>query len=223
LRELWYPPSASTRNSFSRYGKKVDELFDRLRRSHSLDFLNAQLCPEWESLSKNTDPKPTLQFWLPKDYRQLREGFYFCNSLIQVMEDVYLELNLEQERENPDNRGWMNLFRHWAWSGMFRATWAVCSGTYGARFETFCRRYLKLERGTVRIGNSIAENYRAAENLTFLEKQRIEDAVNSTKLHNYTIWPIEVEWNDPRDQEAKLGFPVGFALTFKEELVYFRV
>ncbi len=75
------------------------------------------------------------------------KSFYLCNSLIQLMEDVYLDLHLEQEYRHPDNRGWMNLFRHWASADTFRQAWAVSAPTFGSRFQEFCRRRLNLTLG----------------------------------------------------------------------------
>ena len=63
------------------------------------------------------------------------------------MQSVYLDLNLEEEHDHPDNRGWMNLFKHWSWATMLRATYAICCSTFGARFQTFCARRLELEPG----------------------------------------------------------------------------
>ena len=45
------------------------------------------------------------------------------------MQSVYLDLNLEEEHDHPDNRGWMNLFKHWSWATMLRATYAICCST----------------------------------------------------------------------------------------------
>jgi hypothetical protein len=61
------------------------------------------------------------------------------------MENVYLDLNLEFEHDHPDNRGWMNLFMHWAWAGIFQATWAISACTYGAKFQKFCAARLGLD------------------------------------------------------------------------------
>ena len=41
------------------------------------------------------------------------------------MEDVFLDFELDEYYDHIDNRGWMNLFQHWAWSGMLCATWAM--------------------------------------------------------------------------------------------------
>ena len=45
-------------------------------------------------------PAPT-QLWLPTNPDQLRSGFYFCNSLIQLMESVYLDLRLDAGARSP--------------------------------------------------------------------------------------------------------------------------
>ena len=92
-----------------------------------------------------------------------RAGFYFCVNLLQLMQSVYIDLNLEEEHDHPDNRGWMNLFKHWSWATMLRATYAICCSTFGARFQTFCARRLDLEPGrppvslklaTIEVGHS---------------------------------------------------------------------
>ena len=72
---------------------------------------------------------------LPTSAREARAGFYFCINLLELMQSVYLDLNLEEEHDHPDNRGWMNLFKHWSWATMLRATYAICCSTFGARFR----------------------------------------------------------------------------------------
>ena len=58
------------------------------------------------------------------------------------MEDVYLEFALDEHYDHIDNRGWMNLFQHWAWSGMLGATFAITGSNYDPRFQRFCLRRL---------------------------------------------------------------------------------
>ncbi len=52
---------------------------------------------------------------------------------------------------HPDNRGWINLFKHWAWSRMFRVAWTISAANSGARFQNFCQRVLGLEVGRVKV------------------------------------------------------------------------
>jgi hypothetical protein len=67
--------------------------------------------------------------------------------MCDLFEAVYVDLHLEQEFDHPDNRGWMNFFRHWSSAPMFRVTWAIGAGNYGARFRSFCARHLNLTLG----------------------------------------------------------------------------
>ncbi|MBI1815037.1 MAG: patatin-like phospholipase family protein [Deltaproteobacteria bacterium] len=147
LHQNWYPPSSPGTALFTKHTAKFDVLIERLRQDPTLQFLDAQIYPQWDVLTR-ADARP-IQLWLPTTYDELRNGFYFCCELIQLMEDAYLELCLDSEYAHPDNRGWMNLFKHWAWSGMLRTTWAMCASTYGARFQTFCDRRLDLGIGEV--------------------------------------------------------------------------
>lgn len=177
LSEQWYPPSAAGRAAFSRHGQELEKIYDRMRLDGNLRFLDAQIYPEWMKLSHRLEQgllQPRLTM-LPLTEDQLRAGFYLCNTLIQLMENVYVDLRLEEEHAHPDNRGWMNLFRHWSWSGMFRVTWAVCVATYGARFQQFCRRHLSLESGTLTLARPAAvgeDNWEACINFLELEHVR---------------------------------------------------
>lgn len=83
--------------------------------------------------------------WLPKNPLSVRKGFYLCSRMLQLMEDVYTDLNLEEEWDHPDNRGWINQFRFWSQSSMFKITWAMTASTYGARFRDFCERLFDMQ------------------------------------------------------------------------------
>ncbi len=154
LRQHWYPPSRFVQASFTKHTATYSGLLERMRTNKDLEFLDAQIYPEWPSLIGTKLEKQRAAIWLPAKASEKRAGFYFCNELIQLMEDAYLDLNLEADFDHPDNRGWMNLFRHWSWSGMFCATWAISAGIYGARFQNFCGRHLDLHPGKVGIRNS---------------------------------------------------------------------
>lgn len=147
LSERWFAPS-SVGQSFSRHGDTVTRIFERLRSDQNLKFMDAQIYPEWPYMSDSVSDRPQPKMKLPDSYSELRAGFYLCNQMIQLMENVYHDLDLEADYEHPDNRGWINLFRHWSWSGMFRAVWAVSASSYGARFQTFCRERLDLRTAT---------------------------------------------------------------------------
>ncbi len=71
--------------------------------------------------------------------------FYFCNEIIQLMENVHLDLKLDDTWDDPDNAGWKDLFLKCSRSATFRIVWEKSSSTYGKRFHYFCRRKLNLE------------------------------------------------------------------------------
>jgi hypothetical protein len=70
--------------------------------------------------------------------------FYFCNQIIQLMENVHLDLKLDDTWDDPDNAGWKDLFLRCSRSGTFRIVWDKSCSTYGKRFHYFCRRKLNL-------------------------------------------------------------------------------
>lgn len=176
LSEQWYPPSRAGRDAFSKHGAELEKIYDRMRLDGNLRFLDSQIYPEWVRLSKRVEqaPRQGPRTMFPLTQDELRAGFYLCNTLIQLMENVYTDLRLEETHAHPDNRGWMNLFRHWSWSGMFRVTWSVCVATYGARFQQFCRRQLGLESGELVLADPVevgAPHWE--ERINFLEQEHV--------------------------------------------------
>lgn len=150
LGERWLSPSRSARAGFTRLAETLAGLLERLRTDDDLRFLDAQFYPEWHRLLAGVDEEvPADTLWLPDSAAERSQGFYFCSALIQLMENVYIDLALDETWDDPDNRGWTNLFRHWSWSGMLRATWAITAATYGQRFQTFCADRLGLNLGYV--------------------------------------------------------------------------
>ena len=53
---------------------------------------------------------------------------------IQLMEDAYFSLRLDQFANARDNRGWMNLFRQWAHSATFQAHFQKLQTVYSSDF-----------------------------------------------------------------------------------------
>ncbi len=239
LRERWYPSSRASLVAFSHHGERLEKLFERLRTSDDLAFLDAQFYPEWQSLETGV-PSVRPPSWLPRDdERQLRQGFYFCGSLIQLMENVYLDLRLQEEYDHPDNRGWMNLFKHWSWSGMFQATWAVTAVTYGHRFQDFCQVHLGLEAlgkvsvhpvllgdpGTALTRGAFLEAVKESPQLNFYEREIIRDFLRQTGNAVDQVWEIRVRLEDPLSEGEKqeFYFGCGFALAHDGHLVCFRI
>lgn len=155
LAQEWHPPSVATAESFTKHTRNIVALYDELRENKHLAFLSEYIYPEWRVLFNEggfaMDTDKPLRAQLPKTPEQLRAGFYICNSAFQLFEDAYVDLHLEEEFDHPDNRGWMNLFKHWSWAPILRVTWTMCAGNYGARFQRFCEQHLGLSIGDTEV------------------------------------------------------------------------
>src|SRR5262245_36461448 len=151
LQHRWYPPSPATRESFARHAERLRQIQTQIHQDSQLAFLDAQVYPEWEQLMARGGPLTgaPANLWLPTEEAAIRAGFYAGAAMLELMQSVYLDLNLEDEYDHPDNRGWINLFRHWSGSGMFRVTYAIACSTLGARFQQFCTRRIDLALGNV--------------------------------------------------------------------------
>jgi hypothetical protein len=175
--------------------------------------------------------------WLPASHKELVAGFFFCHALIQLMETVYLDLDLESEYAHPDHRGWRNLFKHWTWSGMVRATWAVTASTFGARFQTFCRRRLGFEPGQLEleehqlaapIPEATLAELTGDGRLNFLEETLVREfcARNTGEWAPDRLFVCRMAVGDPTaapgDADA-FRFTFGFALTRGDTLLFLRV
>ncbi len=237
LSERWYPASPQIQASFSKHGQAVEAIFERIRKDPDLRFLDGQIYPEWWHLTDGAQvgapgpaPTPTM---LPSHVWEVRAGFYLCNSLLQIMENVYHDLNLEEQFTHPDSRGWMNLFRHWSWAGMLRVTWAISASMYGARFQRFCRRRLDLAVGQISCGEPV----RLAEmdergGLNFLETDHVHKIVGAfwpRRKRSLSVIQLSLQVINPFGEEdrTEFAFPFAFALVDatggKRVLAYFRV
>jgi len=131
LNEFWYAPSINIDNFFTKHAEAYDALIERIRKEPELGAdLDAGLFPGMNSFG-------------PNNQRQ-RNAFYFCTSLIQLMENVYLDLDLEDNLNHPDNAGWMHVFSNWTKNSTFIAAWRLSHDTYGTLFQRWCQRNFQL-------------------------------------------------------------------------------
>ena len=130
LYDVWTPGGFSNA-AFVKHTQRLDRLWDLFRTSAGLAPLFRELMAD--TLGPRRQGAPT------------EEELCACLELVQLMEDVFLDLRLDDFWEHPDNRGWAMLFAMWAKSSTFRAAWSGIRRTFGIRFEYFCQQRLGLE------------------------------------------------------------------------------
>jgi len=124
-------PTGCSSEIFLKHTRALDRIWEHFRRSPRLHpFMNELV------LSEITQPDPS-----DRD-----EEFSIGLELIQLMENAFLDLRLDDFWEHPDNRGWAILFMRWARSPRLREIWAKTRRTFGIRFEYFCAARLGLSR-----------------------------------------------------------------------------
>ncbi len=122
-----------------------------LKHAHTLENI-------WQQFRRSPELYPFMNELVlglprPRYCRGLDSEMSIGLELIQLMEDVFLDLRLDDFWERPDNRGWAILFMRWARSTRFREIWNQTHRAFGIRFEYFCaaRLGLKRDRPIVRV------------------------------------------------------------------------
>jgi hypothetical protein len=122
-------PSLVHADSFTAHAEQLIDLWDKIRADPTLQPLDRGL----------------VKGGLPAGPPSLaRAEFYACVEMLQLMENVYIDLRLENTWDHADNRGWRELFTRWAAMAQLKATWKATYGLFGERFRFFVRRYLDL-------------------------------------------------------------------------------
>jgi glycerophosphoryl diester phosphodiesterase len=122
LYRYWYPPSVAIGQRSSELADEYSRIMEMVRTRRELEGLDPTL---FEGLRANGEEL------------KRRDAFYICNALIQLIENVYADLDLEHNWDHPHVEGWMKVFRRWARQPEFRQTWQTSEGTYAERFRNF--------------------------------------------------------------------------------------
>jgi hypothetical protein len=132
IRDTWDPPSPFTEGRFAHHAEQVSYLWHELRKAGLDQVLDQELFPGWRKDVEETS------------YQTIRQGLYLCQTILQLMQNVYLDLHLDTEWEHPDNKGWKALFVRWAESPTLREAYGLSASTFGDRFRQFCHQRLGL-------------------------------------------------------------------------------
>ncbi len=247
LRRAAFPSSQRILENFTSHAKQLQSLLSDLSDDERLSFLDRQLFPDSSRVDEKgerilREDKDNQS--IPSRHTDFRNGFYFCNRLIQLMENVFIDLNLDKESGHPDNRGWRNLFGNWAGSDMLRLTWSISASTYGARYQKICKDKLGLNLDGVR-GNRLeiqgldSDDVQAAifENTSLTPKERtkiidmlgkragsrVDDIAPIAGFWSFVI-EVEIKRVNNSDQTETYRLPCGFAFVDdRNRLVFMRL
>jgi hypothetical protein len=134
LRHHWVSLPPRLRDSFLGQQEALLRLEGKLRDDPDLADYDSKIYPEIETLlgiGASTKPVPDP-----------RAALHFCNMQLDLMENVFLALELEKYHSYVINRGWMNLFRRWAMTGTFQKLWPGLRGGYSRQFDEFVEEQL---------------------------------------------------------------------------------
>lgn len=121
LPQIW-TPSLSDPGTFSEMGTALQKIWQTLREQPLLSPLLAQI--------RNPKSAPN---------QSLTEEIYCaCQEILQLMENTYIGLTLDDTWNHPDNAGWREQFRQFARAPLLQEAWKQSSSTYGQRFRNFC-------------------------------------------------------------------------------------
>ena len=152
LKSHWVPLPPGINDSFLAQTKEFVEIERRLRDDDgALAEYDSQLYPELVNILhlrevQGSDPRRVL---------------HLCTEQIQLMENVFLALNLTQHHAHALNRGWMNVFRRWTSAPQLQLLWPSLRGMYSRDFVRFAEYQLNLI-SRVEIADAIAGDFAAA-------------------------------------------------------------
>lgn len=131
LEQNWAPPATAAEGAFTKHASAYSALIGRLSENDKLRFLDSEILPGFPPADL---PEPLSP--------EIRQAKLLITDFIQLMEDVYLDLNLDDDSQfgHPNNAGWITLFRRWKTGPTFNEVWNAVGNTYGSAFQRFYQR-----------------------------------------------------------------------------------
>jgi hypothetical protein len=133
-------PSRTVGEAFLKHTKTLQRIWTQFRQSPGLHSFVDELMHIQPPIAVVPDKSDNPH--------QASEELCMALELLQLMEDVFMDLRLDDFWEHPDNRGWAIMFMRWARSPRFQRIWNQTRRTFGIRFEYFCEARLGLTRDT---------------------------------------------------------------------------
>ncbi|MFN2400628.1 MAG: patatin-like phospholipase family protein [Gemmatimonadaceae bacterium] len=132
LESLWFPPAPAVQDHFADHVLAYEALMERVRIDQNLGSFDGVFFPR---LPASLGVPPSVD---------KRNAFYTCTAMMDLMQNVFIDLDLEENGIHPHNAGWIRIFHQWASQPVFREAWAITRETYGERFRRFCEAEFQL-------------------------------------------------------------------------------
>lgn len=140
LTERWYPAPPGYDSRFVEATLPYLKVLQVLREDPNLRQLSLSLYPDLEQeLQKLGAPAPQ-----GRGVDQLCAERHVINHMLQVMENAWLLLHLDNHYKHPINSGWRQVFLLWTRLPAFKDHWGVLAKEYGKSFVNFCVHELDL-------------------------------------------------------------------------------
>ena len=145
LRSHWVTLPPGIKESFLKETEGLCDIERQLREDPYLLHYDTQLYPELNTIMGFSESVTSSDSAAPADTGQMeRSVLHLCHTQIQLMENVFLAVQLDKYHAHPLNRGWINLFRRWAAAEDFRRLWPVLRGGFSKAFVDFAGYQLNL-------------------------------------------------------------------------------
>ena len=118
LEDFWYPPSSAIEQHLANHLSQYDDLLERVRVGPGLEFADEAF------VGKSPDSNARNQLYL---------GLH----MLDLMQRVFIDLDIENDADHPHIRGWKTIFQKWADQPAVRDAWLATSGSFSSRFQSF--------------------------------------------------------------------------------------
>ena len=149
VRSFWNTLPDNLGSQFTELSSRCSELEQNLTTQGPL-LLRLEFLPEVAEMAKPSKPPATksgaAESAAPApDVAVELDVLGFLLQVLQLMEDVWLSVNLERYWSHPLNEGWMNYFHRWAGTPSFRRWWPVLAPVYSAGFRAFVLEHFAIQ------------------------------------------------------------------------------
>jgi Patatin-like phospholipase len=135
LHSFWTEQPAVRVSSFVQHSDALMRLWQQAAKRSELSPLDESLLFGLKVLGKVPTVQPRQLD--PAEAGLSRELGYTCQQIIQLMENVFLDLDLAHHFDHPDHRGWMTIFLQWVQDPILQQVWPQTRQAYGHRFQHF--------------------------------------------------------------------------------------